>query len=199
MTGLSPSPPASSDQIKALQDQLAAKADAAALSQKANTADVPKPASNPPMSEKTGAATGAITQRFALEDHQHPRLTSTNYATLASDGTATVTFTRSFTNKPGINLTETDAAANTQPLVLRVQSWVQDANSAYTGCVIRGSRAQMLPTINPLSGALTLISGVVTGVNALVAQLTGYNVFGGSAAGAQVSCIAVARSDVAST
>jgi len=159
---------------------------------------MPKPATTAPLSEKTGAAVGQEDTRFAKEDHQHPRLTSTNYATLDANGMATVAFTRSFANKPGVNMTETDVAANAQPLVLRVQSWVQDGQGVYTGCVIRGSRAQVLPTLNPLSGLLTLVSGVVTGVNGLVAQLTGYNIFGGSAAGASVSVIAVARSDVSS-
>ena len=159
---------------------------------------MPKPATTAPQPEKTGAALGDQAGKFAREDHQHPRLTSTTYATLDSGGMATVTFTRTFTNKPGVNMTETDVAANAQPLVLRVQSWVQDGQGAYTGCVIRGSRAQLLPTLNSLSGLITLVSGVVTGVNGIVAQLTGYNIFGGSAAGASVSVIAVARSDVSS-
>lgn len=59
--------------------------------------------------------------------------------------------------------------------------------------------APMLPTINPLSGVLTLVTQVVTGVNSIVASLTNYDVFGGSAAGASISVIAVARSDVAAT
>lgn len=149
------------------------------------------------MAEKIGASMGTQA-RYAREDHQHPRLTSTTYATLDSGGVATVTFSRAFANKPGVNLTETDVATGAQPLVLRVISWTQDANGAYTGCTVSGRRAQVLPTINPLSGTLTLLTGVITGVNTIVGQLTGYNIFGGSAAGATVSVIAVARSDVAS-
>jgi hypothetical protein len=160
---------------------------------------MPRPASTPPLSEKTGAATGSQTQEYALVDHQHPRLTSTTYATLDSNGEAAIAFTRAFTNKPGLNLTETDAATGSQPLVLRGLSWVTNAQGQYTGVTIQGRRAQMLPTINPLSGLLTLVSGVVSGVNTVFAQLTGYNVFGGSAAGATISVIAVARSDVASS
>lgn len=91
--------------------------------------------------------------------------------------------------------------AGKQPLVCSVQSWVRETmtptpSGAYVGCVIKGQRAQMLPTINPLSGTLTLLSSVITGVNTLVSALTGYNVFGGGVAGASVSVIAVARSDV---
>lgn len=173
-------------QIDALAAQVASKADASAM---------PQPANASPMPEKTGGATGGAQTRYALEDHQHPRLTSTTYATLATDGTATVAFTRTFVSKPGLNMTETDAAGK-QPLVCSVQSWVQDANGVYTGCVIKGQRAQMLPTINPLSGVLTLLTAVVTGVNGIVSLLTNYNVFGGTVTGASVSVIAVARSDV---
>lgn len=162
-------------------------------------AQIPQPATLTPRSEMTGGATGSQVSRFAMEDHQHPRLTSTTYATIGLNGQATVTFSRSFLNKPGLNVTETDATVNSQPLVARGLSWVQDANGLYTGVTIQASRAQALPTINALSGLLTLVSGVVTGVNAMVAQLTNYNVFGGSAVGATISVIAVARSDVSSS
>lgn len=60
-------------------------------------------------------------------------------------------------------------------------------------------RARVLPQLTALSTLLTLLSGVITGVNAIVTALTGYSVFGGSANGSVVSVIAVARSDVAST
>jgi len=73
---------------------------------------------------------------------------------------------------------------------------VQDGSNRFTGCIIKGQRAQVLPTINPLSGLLTLLSAVVSGVNMIVGQLTNYNVFGGTVEGAVVSIIAVARSDV---
>lgn len=162
-------------------------------------AQIPAPASVPPKSEATGAATGAQTGRFALEDHQHPRLTSTTYGTLDANGQTTITFTRTFTNKPGLNLTETDATASTQPLVLRGLAWVRDGNGLYTGVTIQGMRAQMLPAITPLSGVLTLLTQVISGVNAVFAQLSGFNLFAGAASGASVSVIAVARSDVAST
>jgi len=177
-------------QIDALAAQIASKADASAL---------PKPADTMPMAEKTGAAIGAIDTRYTRADHQHPRLTSTTYGTLGSNGQATVPFTRTFVNKPGINLTETDATASTQPLVLRAIGWTQDASGLYTGVIIQGSRAQLLPELTPLSTALSLLSGIVTGVNTVVTTLTKYNVFGGSAAGASVSVIAVARSDVPAT
>lgn len=190
MTGIVISGGASQAQVDQLSQQIAGKADAV---------DLPKPASVAPKAESTAPAVGQTATRYALEDHQHPRLTSTTYATLGAGGQATVSFTRTFVNKPGVNLTETDATSSTQPLVLRSLGWVQDAQGLYTGVTIQGSRAQMLPTIAPLSGTITLVSGLITGVNAVFAQLTGYNIFGGNAVGASVSVIAVARSDVSSS
>lgn len=138
---------------------------------------------------------GSSDTHYAREDHQHPRLTSTTYATLDNVGQAVVAFTRPFANKPGVVLTETDANVNDQPLVTRVVGWTRDASGNYIGCTIKGSRAQILPTVVAVSGILT---AVITGVNALVSALTNFNVFGGMAVGATVSVIAVARSDVAS-
>ena len=80
-------------EIDALSDAVAAKADSSAI---------PKPANAAPMAERTGAAIGNATTRFALEDHQHPRLTSTTPVTIASGNMADVTFTRTFDNEPGI-------------------------------------------------------------------------------------------------
>lgn len=155
---------------------------------------LPRPANTPPSSEALAGVAGADTD-YARADHQHPRLTSTTYATLNAQGQATVTFSRTFVNKPGLNLAETDATIAMQPLVLRGLAWVTDAQGRYVGVTIQGSRAQMLPTLNPVSG---ILSGVITGTNALVSALTGFNIFGGSAAGATVSVIAVGRSDVPS-
>lgn len=185
--------------LREQKDQAQLSAISTALAGKADTSAIPQPATSTPRSEMTGGAVGTLPTRYAREDHQHPRLTSTTYATLGSNSQAVVAFSRSFLNKPGINLTETDAAAGTQPLVLRGLGWVQDANGLYTGVMVQGSRAQILPALTPLSTLLTLVSGVVSGVNALVTMLTNYNVFGGSAAGATISVIAVARSDVSAS
>lgn len=159
---------------------------------------IPQPSTQTPSSELIGGNAGTNPGAFAMEGHQHPRLTSTTYATLLSDGTATVPFSRTFVNKPGLNLTETDAASGAQPLTLRGQSWVQDVNGLYTGVVIKGMRSQTLPPIGQLSVA-ALLTAVTSGVNAIATALGGFNVFGGSVTGAVVSVIAVARSDVSST
>ncbi len=178
MSGIGYTPPASTADVASLKAQ------------------IPQPSSTTPSPEKTGGDVGAADTRYAKADHQHPRLTSTAYATLDSNGQATVAFTRTFTNKPGLNLTETDATAGGQPLVVRAIAWVQNGQGLYTGVTIEGQRARMLPTMTALSGTLTLLTQVVTGVNALVSALTNFNVFGAPAVGATVSVIAIARSDV---
>lgn len=154
---------------------------------------IPKPAKTVPSSESTSGSAGADESQFAQMGHSHPRLTSTTLATLAANGTATVMFTRTFANKPGVVMTEIDASA-TQPLIMVVQSFVQ-SGTTYTGCVIKGYRSQPLPSQSQLSVS-SLLTGVISGVNALASTLTGFNVLGGSAAGASVSVIAIARSDV---
>ena len=64
-------------------------------------------------------------------------------------------------------------------------SWVKTGN-LWTGANIKGYRSQNLPVISAVSGILT---AVITGVNGIVSALTGFNVFGGSAANARVSCV----------
>lgn len=161
---------------------------------KIEEASLPQPADQVPKSEAVSGATGSKTKNYALEDHQHPRLTSTTYATLGANGQATVMFSRTFTNKPGLNLTETDASPQTNVLALRSLNWMMQ-EGRFAGVVIEGKRALALPILNPVSG---LLGAVTTGVNVVVNALSGYNVFSGSGAGATVSIIAVARSDVAS-
>jgi len=147
---------------------------------------VPKPANAAPLAEKTGADKGAITGRYALEDHQHPRLTSTTIATITAGSTATVMFTRAFSNEPGTVFTEIggDTSANAQPASFKVQSWMRETmtptpSGAYVGAVVRAWRSQVVPqTLTTL-----LLSAV-------------YNLFTASVVGTRFSIIAVARSDV---
>jgi len=155
-------------------------------------------ATTPPKGETTTAAPG-VNNKAQGADHQHPRLTSTTYATLGSDGRATVSFTRPFLNKPGFSITEIDASG-AQPLVCVVESFVREVmtptpSGNYVGCVIKGYRSQALPA-QPQMNVLAILTTVVAGVNALAASLTGFNIFGGSPSGASVSVVAIARSDV---
>ncbi len=181
-------PPAN---LSSLQSAIASKADVSAI---------PQPATTPPMSEKTAPAIGTQPTRYALEDHQHGRLTSTTQATITSGNTATVMFTRSFVNEPGIDYKElpataetttppaSDTAASAQPTQSRVIAWtkgpttrVPDAAATdYTGCVVRVWKAQTIPQ----NLATLLLSAV-------------FNIFAASVVGTRFSIIAVARSDVA--
>jgi hypothetical protein len=163
-----------------------------ALATKADASAVPNPANSAPMAEKTGAAIGQATTRYALEDHQHPRATSTTVGSVTTGNTAYVPFSRTFTNEPGINYSElpatsntttpdsADTAVNAQPTTHKVIAWSKDANGLFTGCTIRVFRAQTIPT--------NLVSLLLGGV---------FNLFGSSVIGTRFSLIAVARSDVA--
>lgn len=185
---------------KADASALASKADVSALAAKANTADLPKPADAAPKAESTSPAIGSD-MKYAREDHQHPRLSSTTIGAIASNGTATVSFTRTFPSAPGMVITEIPGTAppQTMPATFKVESWVREAmtptpSGAYTGAVIRAWRSQVLPTQTALS-LTALLTGVIAGVNTLIASLTGFNVFGASVAGTAFSCIAIQRSD----
>ena len=134
--------------------------------------DAPPPEA---VSAKSGAAVLA-----AREDHQHPRLTSATVQALDSQGVATVMFTRSFASLPAVTclLYESTPA---QPVVFKLRGWVQDPQTnTYTGCIVQGFRASILPALSGI--------GLLTG---LISALASYNVFGGSAAGAQFCCIAL--------
>lgn len=180
-------------QIASLSLQIAGKADASAI---------PQPATTTPKSEMTGGAVGALPTRYAREDHQHPRLTSTTVGSVTAGNTATIDFTRAFTNEPGIDYSElppaadtatpaaADTAANQQPTMHKVISWKFGPSAAmpnapagsYTGCTIRVWKAQTVPT----NLATLLLGGV-------------FNLFAASVVGTRFSLIAIARSDVPAT
>ncbi|WP_370309304.1 hypothetical protein [Sphingobium abikonense] len=190
---------ANASTVGGLSTSLNSKASQTALD--AVAASVPAPAVSDPKSEAVNAAKGAQTGRFALEDHQHPRLTSTTIGTIGGSGTATISFTRSFTKEPGMVITEIPGTLPPQsmPATFKVESWVREVmtptpSGAYIGCVVRCWRGQLLPTMNQVSVA-SLLSGVIGGLNTVIAALTGFNVFGASANGTAFSCIAVQRSD----
>lgn len=151
---------------------------------------VPPFASTIPRAEMTGGAAGTAAA-VPRADHQHPRLTATATGTLAADGTASVTFTRTFEIKPAVTVLEIDSGGNSNPVDFKVRAWKTDASGLYTGCTIYGSRARTLPTLTPMNaGLLTLLSAVVNATNALFAQLSGYAPFE-AAGGAAFSLIAL--------
>lgn len=122
-------------------------------------AAVPAIATAAPKSEATQAAAGTISSRHLV--------------TLDANGRAPVVFVRAFDVKPVFFLEEEDDE-NAQPVSLKIVkgSWVVDAQGRYTGCVVKGMRAQTLPA------NITLLTGLVN-----------FNTFGASAAGVVVACI----------
>lgn len=138
-------------------------------------------ASSMPLSESKIPVIGAG-EAAARNDHQHPRLTSTTLATLDANNEALVTFTRTFTGKPGLSCMF-EESADGMPISFKVKSWVTDGSGLYTGCVIKGYRATLLPTM----------SGIIL-IGPLISALSNLNIFGGSAQGISVSIIAVQQS-----
>ncbi len=112
-------------------------------------------------------------------NHAHERLSSAGNYTLNGVGETTITFSRTFAVKPAA-VCLLDEAGDTQPVVFKVASWVQDGNGFYTGCTVKGYRSSLLPA---LSGILLL--------GPLVSALANFNVFGGSAAGVKFSFLAL--------
>lgn len=201
---------------KADTSSLAAKADAAALAAlsstvggKASSADLaavsaamPIIANEVPQPEVTGGQPGIEGVKVPGVRHQHPRLSSTTTGTILATGLATVTFTRSFTSPPGMVITEIPGTAppQTMPATFKVESWVREVmtptpSGAYIGAVVRAWRSQVLPTYQQVS-LVSLLSGVITGLNGLLASLTSFNIFGASVTGTAFSCIAIQRSDM---
>lgn len=189
---------------------LSSKADASALAAKASASDltalaatVPVIANEVPQPETTGGQAGLEGMKVPGARHQHPRLTSTTKAAIVTGSTVQVAFTRAFSQPPGITCTEIPpdtGVMSANPATFRVESWVREVmtptpSGAYTGCVIKVWRSRPLPTMTPLS-LTAILTAVVTGVNAVIAALTNYDIFGASAVGTTFSCIAIQRSDV---
>lgn len=133
---------------------------------------VATPLSNMPPKSEAGIPIVGTNETAARADHEHPRLSATATGVLNASGEATITFTRTFTAKPAVIPTYVEAA-DAQPIVFKVKSWTI-ANGVYTGCVIKGYRSQAVP-----QNLATLLLGGV------------FNLFAGSAAGAEYTLIAV--------
>lgn len=129
-----------------------------------------------PEATAPAAGSGGMASR---DDHKHPRLSSASVSMLNASGEAAMTFSRSFTAMPAVMCLLIEAA-DSQPVVFKVKTWTQDAQNNYTGCTIKGSRSSILPA---LSGILL--------IGPLISSLANFNVFGGSAAGAQFCCVAI--------
>lgn len=188
--------------VAAVSDSLAGKASTAALSMVANT--IPQLSNDTPQAEsKTGSA-GSM-GKVPHADHQHPRLTSSTAGTTAADGTATMTFTRSFATLPGVVLTAIENTTSAGPS-LKVQKWKtknaqgqlvdrstsQGSAETYDGCVVYAWRGRALPTQQPVN-VLSLLAGVITGLNSLITALSGYETYV-PAGNVSFTCVAVQSS-----
>lgn len=132
-----------------------------------------------PAAEVTTAQAGMM-DKGSRGDHKHPRLTSAGRVTLGADGTAAVTYTRSFTASPSIVLTAINPTGRAVQLEI-----VSDTKTGalFTGCVVKGYRSQLLPSL----GGIVLIGPLLT-------ALGNFDVLGGSASGVEVSVIALEKS-----
>lgn len=131
-----------------------------------------------PISEAVAPTSGA-SDKASRDDHKHPRLSSATVQALNASGEAVITFTRSFSSLPAVTCLLYEMS-DAQPVVFKVKTWTQDGSGNYTGCTIKGARSSLLPA---LSGVLL--------IGPLITALANYNVFGGSAAGAQFCCLAI--------
>ncbi len=135
---------------------------------------------NMPAAEATTPAPGS-TAKASRDSHQHPRLTSASRVTLDAGSQAVITYTRTFATKPCIVLTAINPSG--RQIQLEVVSDTQ-VGGVYTGCVIKGSRSQVLPNL----GGIALLTGLIT-------ALQNFDVLGGSAAGVEVSVVALQASN----
>jgi len=134
-----------------------------------------------PSAEVTTAQAGMM-DKGSRGDHKHPRLTSVTWGVLNASNEATITFTRTFADKPGLDCMYEELADN-PPISFKIKSWIQDGGGNYTAVVLKAYRGQLLPS---LSGILL--------IGPLITALSGFNIFGGSATGISFSCIAVQKS-----
>lgn len=135
--------------------------------------------STSPQPEVTGGSAGAM-EAASRGDHQHPRLTSSTRVVLDANGMVTVVYTRSFVAKPAITVTAINPSG--RAVMLEIVNDVV-TNGLYTGCVLKGYRSQLLPS---LSGILL--------IGPLLTALGNFDVVGGSAAGVEVNVIAIQAS-----
>lgn len=129
-----------------------------------------------PISEATTATPGAVA-KATRPDHRHPRLTSVQRVTLDANGLAIVTYTRTFTAKPGVVLTAINPSGRT--VFLEVVSDTQ-SGGLYTGCTVKGVRSAQIAGL----GSIVLLTTLIT-------ALTTYDPTGAPASGVEVSVIAI--------
>jgi len=128
-----------------------------------------------PVTEGVSASPGAM-DLASRSDHVHRRLTSSTAGVTNGTGEATVVFTRTFAQEPGITLMPRELVDG-GAIASKVKNWTQDAQGNYTGAVVKFYRIQALPAV------LTLLSGLIN-----------FRVDAGTVGALPFTCIAVERS-----
>lgn len=153
---------------------LASRTQLQSLSDTVGAIRVPAASETTPPAVTPESAVG-ISTLFARADHTHAARVQRKILTLDTNGQAVWTFDRPFTNMPVLNYMVFQDAGNGL-IIVEANEWVRGSNNTYTGVRITGRRHQRLPVMQAVSGILT---AVITGVNALVTALSGFDVFGG--------------------
>lgn len=136
---------------------------------------IPKPATTaPPPVALQGSA--GISTEYALKDHTHEARTQRRVVTLDGNGLATWTFSKPFDNKPSMNYMVFQPTG-TGKVVVDAVEWVM-SGTKFVGVKVSGSRSQKLPQSPPVTG-IALLANVITGLNNLIAGLSGYDIFAG--------------------
>lgn len=145
--------------------------------------EVPQAATTAPRSEATSATVGAQAMKYAREDHQHPRITSSRNLTLDANGEGVATFTRAFSTEPVAAFAQITGVAG--PCIFQIVSWIM-TGSDYTGANIKGWKME--------GPSQTLASVTIVGISAAVGSqnITKY----GPAAGVRVSVVMLPDSGV---
>lgn len=102
------------------------------------TQNVPQPPSTAPKTEAASAVTGSDIMRYALDDHQHPSISSRTKVTLDANGAATTMFSKTFASEPELGFAKKPGGP-VGPCVFEVDSWVM-SGSDYIGANIKGYR-----------------------------------------------------------
>lgn len=147
-------------------------------------AAMPTPASSAPKSEANAPGIGSETTKYALEDHQHPRLTSSRPLTLDANGQGVATFSKSFSSEPVPSFSQMPGGV-AGPCIFAVESWIMTGQN-YTGANIKGWKLSA-PTQNLAAVTVLAVSVAIGGQT-----ITTY----GPAAGAKVSVIMLPDSGV---
>ncbi len=142
-----------------------------------------------PMPERRAAQPGVV-GLGARADHQHPRLTSAANATLDANGMATITFTRTFYAEPVLVFGSIGSGTTPVP---EFRGELIKTGDVWTGVRIYGQQSRAMPVINPISTGLLTILSLLTALNPILAQLSGFTPYE-PAAGARVSVTAIQAS-----